>query len=235
MNISSVTHLGLVRKRNEDCLVVKELGNQTMLLAVADGMGGHTGGEIAARIAAESLEDFDPDSREAEADLLESLEAANRKMMEISAGNGNLREMGTTLTVAFVREREVHWAHVGDSRLYLFRDGCLVQVTDDHTYPGLLLRGGEISKEEARIHPLGHLLMNCLGRPSYETDTGSFTAERNDLLLLSTDGLHDTVSDERMAWILSNGLSLSDKVVALLDAALKKGGKDNITVIAAKL
>lgn len=234
MKISSVTHAGLVRERNEDCLLVKEFGNETLLLAVADGMGGHAGGECAARIAAGSLEGFDSGCEAVEFHLLESLRAANRKMMEMSAGNGNLKGMGTTLTAALVREQVVHWAHVGDSRLYLFREGYLVQVTDDHTYPGLLLRGGEISKEEARVHPLGHLLMNCLGRPSYEADTGAFRVEKNDLLLLSTDGLHDLVAEERMAFILGAKLSLEDRVSTLLDTALKKGGKDNITIILAR-
>lgn len=235
MKISSVTHAGLVRKQNEDCLLVKEYGNGTALLAVADGMGGHAGGECAARIAIDSMERLDPDHEDVEEHLTEAIKTANSRMMEISSRNMNLRDMGTTLTVALVRNQVVHWAHVGDSRLYLFREKCLVQLTDDHTYPGLLCRAGEISKEESRTHPLSHLLMSCLGRPGYEAETGAIPLEKDDLLLLSTDGLHDLISEQSMACIIGAKSSLEDRVGALLDMALNKGGKDNITIIIAMM
>jgi PPM family protein phosphatase len=233
--IYAVTHRGLVRKINEDRFVIKEFNSASALLAVADGLGGHAGGEIAADIAAESLKTFKPNSDEAEAHLIEIVHLANRKIMEASEKDAHLSGMGTTLTAAFFEKSSAHWIHLGDSRLYLYREGELVQVTDDQTVAGLLHRAGEMNTEEAKRHPLRNMLTNCLGRSGFEMDVGSLELTRGDLLLLSTDGLHDHVEEEKIVRILRKNRELKTKLDALLQIALDSGGGDNITAVALQI
>jgi protein phosphatase len=162
-------------------------------------------------------------------------EHANRRILDASAKDMSHNGMGTTLTAAFIDGAAAHWVHVGDSRLYLFRDGVLVQVTDDHTLAGLLLGAGEISAEEARVHPARNMLMSCLGRCDFEADTGTLELLANDLLLLSTDGLHDLVPEQDIADTLGGNGSIEDKPGLLVEAALGAGGRDNITVVLVRM
>lgn len=231
MKIFSVTHRGLVRDQNQDRLLVKEFPDGAILLAVADGAGGEAEGERAAEIARESLTHFNPDSMDIEAQLIDLMQAADRKIVEIVTKQPELRGMGTTMTAAFVREGVVYWAHVGDSRLYLFREGELFQITEDDTMAGFLLTEGEISKEEAWVHSGRNMLFECIGCGEFEAETGSFKVRERDLLLLSTDGLHDKITEETMISILKTETGLGDKLEVLVAAALETGGKDNATVV----
>ena len=220
---------------NEDRCLARELGNGAAMVAVADGLGGHAAGERAAEIATESLDAFDMSSQALDTHMAHLAKHANRRILEASAKDMSLNGMGATLTAAFIDGAAAHWVHVGDSRLYLFREDVLVQVTEDHTLAGLLLRIGEISVDEARIHPARNMLLSCLGRCDFEADTGTLGLLANDLLLLSTDGLHDQVSEQDIADILGRSASLKDKVDFLVEAALAAGGRDNVTVVAAKI
>ncbi|MCK8604211.1 PP2C family protein-serine/threonine phosphatase [Desulfoferrobacter suflitae] len=235
LNAYSLTHRGMVRKTNEDRSLIQKFAGGDVLLAVADGMGGHAAGERAAQIAVESLNLIRPESPDIEDQLVERLLAARRMILDITAKDPALQGMGTTLTVALVGNGTVHWTHVGDSRLYLFRENELVQVTDDHTFPGHLVKEGEISREEARAHPLRSMLLSCIGCEQFEMDTGTFDIAAGDLLLLSTDGLHDGVPEQHIISILRSNTGLKQKLDALMDAALAAGGRDNITVVAAEL
>lgn len=223
---------GPARNRNEDRFVVKEFKNGAVLLAVADGMGGQAGGEKASQIAAASLEGFDESSEEIENHLIEIVHAAKHKVREASAEDASLEGMGTTLTVAFIRDGMVYWIHVGDSRFYLFREGILVQVTEDHNFPGLLLRAGEISEEEARIHPLRNMLFSCIGCGDFEVDMGSFDILPGDVLMLSTDGVHDSITESDMQAVLASKTDLSERLQSLVHKALSAGGRDDATVVA---
>lgn len=235
MKIFSATHRGLVRKINEDRFLAKEYADGVALLAVADGLGGHEGGERAAQMAISTLENLDTHSPDIERDLVQLVRTANRDISEASARNPTLKKMGTTLTAALVRDGAALWVHVGDSRLYLFREGILLQITEDHTPLGILVRGGEITKEEARRHPLHNLLISCLGREKYEVDSGTLKLGTADLLLFTTDGLHDGIPEEKFISLLKANVSLEAKLDDLVEAALTAGGRDNITVVAVEI
>lgn len=235
MKTFSITHQGRVRPDNQDQYLVKEFQNGTILLAVFDGLGGEAAGQQAAEIAKESLDDFNPYARAIERHLIALMELANQKILDAVDQYPDQEGMATTMTVAFLRNGVVNWAHVGDSRLYLFHKGKAKLITEDDTIPGLLLSDGDITKEEARVHPMKNMLFECLGRTQFEAHAGSFKVEEGDTLLLSTDGLHDEVSEERMVSILLSNEELGEKFQALVSAALDEGGRDNITVVGAEM
>jgi protein phosphatase len=144
----------------------------------------------------------------------------------------DLEGMGTTMTAACVKNGTVCWAHVGDSRLYVFRGDELLQITEDDTMAGFLFSEGQLTKEEARIHPGNKFVFQCIGGSGeFEADTGNFKVQVGDLLLFSTDGLHDEVPEEEIVSTLSSDKDLKEKLEALLSAALVAGGKDNIAVV----
>jgi PPM family protein phosphatase len=235
VKIFSVTRQGLARKKNEDRSLTKRFDNGAALVAVADGMGGHAAGEVAAQIAVDSLDGFDQGSQTPETQLLDLALAARREVQAASEEDGILAGMGTTLTAVFIKDAMAHWIHVGDSRLYLFRENVLVQVTEDHTIVSLLLREGEITREEARVHPLQNVLMSCIGCQQLKADTGSFEVKPGDLLLLSTDGLHDRVSEEEMESLLRFKRDLRDKLDVLTDAAIARNARDDVTIVAVEI
>jgi protein phosphatase len=231
MNTFAITHTGLVREDNEDRYLSVELDGGSVLLAVADGMGGEASGGLAAQIAKDCLKDFDPHSPEPEVHLLSLMQKAHEEILRQINDSPSHQGMGTTLTAAFAIENRVHWAHIGDSRLYLFRGAELRQVTGDHTIPALLLRDGEITEAEAAMHPMRNILLRCIGSKHLEVDTGSFDLTEGDLLLLSTDGLHDEVPGDTIASILSSEAGLEKRFESLVQQALEAGGRDNITIV----
>ncbi len=235
MKTFSVTHQGRVRDKNEDMHFVKVFNEGSALLGVFDGLGGQAAGEKASERAKESMEAFNPYSQSMERHLVELMQIANRSILDMVDEIPDLRGMGTTMTIAYAENGSVTWAHVGDSRLYVFREGKLRRITEDDTIPGLLLAEGEITKEEARVHPLKNALFECIGRGDFEANAGSFKLGKDDLLLLSTDGLHDEVSEKEMISILLLKKDLEEKLEALVSAALDAGGHDNITVVGAEV
>jgi serine/threonine protein phosphatase PrpC len=235
MKTFSVTHQGRVREKNEDMHFVKKFHDGSVLLGVFDGLGGQTAGEKASERARESMEEFNPYSQSMERHLVELMQIANRSILDMVDEIPDLKGMGTTMTIAYAGNGSVNWAHVGDSRLYVFREGQLRRITEDDTIPGLLLAEGEITKEEARVHPLKNALFECIGRGDFEATAGSFELEENDLLLLSTDGLHDEISEKEMISTLLSKEDLEERLEALVSAALEAGGRDNITVVGAEV
>lgn len=235
MKTYSITHQGRVRNSNEDICFVKEFEDGSVLLGVFDGLGGQAAGEKAAEKAKESLKEFNPDSPSMERHLVELMQIANRGILDLVDETPAFQGMGTTMTIAYAGNGMVTWAHVGDSRLYIFRDGKLRRVTEDDTIPGLLLSEGEITKEEARVHPLKNVLFECIGRGDFEANAGNFEIQKEDMLLLSTDGLHDEVPEKKMLSILLSNKDLIAKLEALVSAALDAGGRDNITVVGAEV
>jgi len=233
--VYGLTHKGLKRDTNQDRYLAKAFDNGAFLLAVADGLGGEAGGDLAASIAVEHLNSYIPKANPPERDLLDLVKSANGSILDSASENPALEGMGTTLTMAYWENGKSCWVHVGDSRLYLYREGSLTQITEDHTGPGLLVADGEMSKEAARVHPMRSLLFQCLGREEFVADKGCFDTTAKDLLLLSTDGLHGEVPESAILAILKSDVELRRKVQALVDAALETGGKDNITVVIAEL
>ncbi len=231
MRIESITHLGLQRKNNEDRYMVNLLDNDCALLVIADGMGGHAAGEVAAELAMDSFEGYRPVGPDISAELLNRIERAQKCIMERSRALPSLRGMGTTLTALFITGRSAFWAHVGDTRIYHLHKGALIRITEDHTMAGMLLQKGEITREQARFHPYGNVLTKCLGCDRYEPDSGAFGLTDGDYVLLSSDGLHDLISDEQITAFMTEDIALTEKLDRMISACLHAGGRDNITAI----
>ena len=218
-----VTDPGRRRRRNEDAYVVRP-----PLFAVADGMGGAQAGEIAARIAASVLRDSS-----AGEPLVDLIQEANRQVYEAAASDEARAGMGTTMTAALVEDDGVRIAHVGDSRAYRVHDGKLEQLTDDHSLVAELVRSGKLSPEEADVHPQRSVITRVLGTdPDVDVDTFTVAASPGDVFMLCSDGLSSMVDDAAILELVErNRGDLQKAARALVDAANKGGGEDNITVI----
>jgi PPM family protein phosphatase len=235
MKTYSISRQGLARETNQDRLLLKHFLNSSLLAVIADGMGGHAAGDVAAYIATDCLSELDSNTDSIESHLVELVEAANMKVLEVVRERAEVRGMGTTLTALFLRENRAHWAHVGDTRITLLRDGSLIPVTEDHTIPGLLLKKGEITREAARVHPMRNMLVRCIGCTSSQPDTGNLELKENDLLLLSSDGLHDALPDTIIESILKSQAGIEKRLSSLVEAALQEGSQDDISVLSVEL
>ena len=216
------TDPGRRRRRNEDSYVI-----DPPLFAVADGMGGAQAGEVASKLAAGAV-------KERGADVESLIQEANRRVHQRSLEDPNTSGMGTTLTVAAVEDGVVSIGHVGDSRAYLVRDGSLEQLTEDHSLVGELMRTGKLSAEEAETHPQRSMITRALGTdPNVDVDIFSVDPRDGDLFLLCSDGLTSMVDDREILRLVGEKRGDLDGLVkALIKAANKGGGEDNITVIA---
>lgn len=223
----SATHQGMVRQNNEDSVFPEKSGESDgpTVLMVADGMGGHVAGEVASRLAinAAASSELEPDDRVA---------AANRAIREEVARQPELEGMGTTLTlVELAPEGVARFGHVGDSRAYLFRNGELRQLTEDHTVAAEYVALGQISPSEADDHPQSHMLTRCLGLTRFvNVDRIDLDLAAGDRLLLCSDGLNSMVPPDDIAKSLADG-SADEAAWKLVEAANKAGGHDNISVI----
>ena len=214
------THIGLVRERNDD----SELHAPPMF-AVADGMGGHAGGDVASAMAIEAISG-EP------ADLEGSIQEANAAIYERSLREAHLQGMGTTLTALRASDESVEIAHVGDSRAYLFSGGTLAQVTEDHTEVGRLVRQGRISKQDAARHPRRNYIERALGIfPEVRIDSSTISASSGDRFLLCSDGLFGMIDDDQIAQILDGEGDPQAAATRLCEAALEAGGTDNVTAV----
>ena len=229
-----LTDTGVVRTANQDNYFVDdELGR---FFIVADGMGGHAGGEEASRIATEIIYDYlqqNWDSALESAELLkEAVTKANQGIVADQRKNPQRRDMGTTVVVLIFRDEQPMCAHVGDSRLYRLRSSSLEQITDDHTWVGMALKKGEIDAEQAKFHPWRHVLSQCLGREDLQQiDIQTFEVQSGDRLLICSDGLTEEVTDAQIETALTNLQSCKETAQELIDAAKAAGGSDNITIV----
>lgn len=230
-----MTRKGTKKGPNEDRTLIKRYDNGAFLIAVADGIGGEPAGDLAAQIVVESLESFNQDSDAPLEDLIRSIRAAGRLILKEVDRNQRLEGMGTTTTAVFNRENLSHWIHVGDSRLYLVRKRKIKQITEDHTPAGILLAEGEITKEEARIHPLRNLLFECVGCGDFSADSGTFRVTEGDILLLATDGLHTAFPEETISEILHLTPDLKENLRSLVAGAWDAGSEDDVSVVGAQI
>lgn len=235
METHAITHIGLVRPQNEDRYLVQPRPDGSLLVAVADGLGGHAAGELAARQVIATLEQAPSFGRDIERELRELACAADRTIYRKAEENPAWEGMGTTLTGVLIRDHTAYWVQVGDSRLYLVRSGATRQITTDQTMLQFLLEEKEITEEQARTHYSRHLLDQCVGQGGCRPETGRFRIERGDLLMLSSDGLHGTLDRRQLADLLQPDCGLERQAETLLQAALKNGGPDNITAVFARL
>ena len=227
----SASDVGRVRTVNQDLPL-----ERPNLYAVADGMGGHVGGEVAARVAVETLDQAFEREPTVEG-LREAFSEANAAVWHESQSNSDLRGMGTTLTaVALVGGPEgrdvLALANVGDSRAYVFSGGEMTQVTDDHSLAEERMRHGEMTEEEAAVHPQRHILTRALGvSAQVEADMWELELRTGDRVLLCSDGLTNEVGSDEIADILREVDDPAEAAQQLVDAANGHGGADNITVV----
>ncbi len=235
MQIESITHRGLRRSNNEDRCLVNAFDNGCALLVIADGMGGHAAGEVAAQLAVDSFEGFSPRDSDIDTELRKQIEIAHNAILKRSLEDFSLKGMGTTITALLITGRSAFWAHLGDTRMYHLHNGSLTRITEDHTVPGTLLKRGKITMEQAQLHPYGNVLTRCAGGMRHEPDSGAFDLTDGDLVLLTSDGLHDLIPEKEIAAILTADIPIKEKLDWMIPRCLEAGGKDNITAILARI
>ena len=225
---AGVTDTGRKRRRNEDAYVC-----EPPLFAVADGMGGAQAGEVASRLAASALRESRADAG-GESRIVDLIQEANRRVYERGQEDPSASGLGTTITVALVENGAVAFGHVGDSRAYLLRRGSLEQLTHDHSLVAELMRSGKLSAEEAETHPQRSVITRALGTdPDVDVDTFTIEARAGDVFLICSDGLSSMVRDETIRELVErNRGDLDAAARALVQAANRGGGEDNITVVA---
>ncbi len=230
------SHVGRVRANNQDS---GYSGNQ--LFVVADGMGGHAGGDVASAIAVQRIYEADAlvfgSPQSAESALHQALLDANARISETVTAHPELTGMGTTVSALVRVDDAVVIAHIGDSRVYLLRDGELSQVTNDHTFVQRLVETGRITPEEAAVHPRRSVLMRVLGDidQSPEIDTSIIGTVGGDRWLLCSDGLSSYVSQERIAAVMREADTAEAAVEQLVQEALDHGAPDNVTAVVADI
>jgi protein phosphatase len=219
----SATDIGRARKANEDSLLV-----QPPVFAVADGMGGHSAGDVASQTAVEALSQGVAGDRS----LAAAVKEANRRVFDRAQGSIELSGMGTTMTAVVAGGSRIEIAHVGDSRAYLFRGGRLQRLTQDHTVLDRMVRQGKLRPEEARNHPQRSVLERALGvEPDVRVDTQTIDAWPGDRLLLCTDGLTSMLEESRIRQILETEADPAAASARLVAEAVEAGGHDNVSVI----
>jgi len=228
LTVSGLTHVGKVRASNQDVLVESE---ELCLYGVADGMGGHNGGETASAGARDELLRALKGQKPSLDALRSAFESANTVLFRQQEEDEKLAGMGTTLSVVWMSENFAYLGHVGDSRVYLLRDGNFQQMTDDHSLVGELMRMGYLTAEQAEKHPNRNVITRAVGTETgIEVDLAVEERQAGDTWLICSDGLHGMVPESRMEELLKEN---EPKAAAqkLMDAALKAGGRDNISVV----
>ena len=238
-----VSDVGRVRRQNEDqCLVALE----QKLFIVSDGVGGHQAGEVASKAVVTVLPvmieqqvtrmQTPPSSEAMELVLRNAIVELSQRLRAESAGRAGLQGLGATVAVAWVRGSLAHVAHMGDSRIYLFRQGRLEQLTEDHSVIALLLRHGEITPEEAQTHPARGRLSRYVGMEGeVYPDVQTVQLQAGDRLLLCSDGLTNMVPDGQIVQLLQVNAEVEAACKGLVNAANAAGGTDNITALVVDL
>jgi protein phosphatase len=240
IEVASLTDVGCQRENNEDSLLYWEPASDEQfqrtgrLAIVADGMGGYEGGQEASKLAVNTVREVyekvvhdDPHSA-----LLEAFATAHNRIQDYAETHPELHGMGTTCTAAVIRGRQLYFAHVGDSRLYLVRDAIISRLTRDHSYVGRLVESGIVRPEDAEKHPQRHILTAALGAGiEVAVDNGEQCLELQDSddLLLCTDGLWGVVTEQELTTASTNNAP-AECCAALVQLARQRGGPDNITV-----
>lgn len=222
----SRTDVGHVREHNEDSLTVVP-----PLFAVADGMGGHEAGEVASEIAINTLNELAPDHADADA-LARAVAAANLEVIKAPAKGIGREGMGTTLTAAILEGERLLIAQVGDSRAYLLHQGKLQQLTRDHSLMADMIEAGQLTEEEARVHPNRSVITRAIGSdPHMQPDIYELNVEAGDRILLCSDGICTMLEDRAIEPIMARSGNAQKCADALVDAALEAGGYDNATAV----
>ena len=236
-HIFAVTDVGRVRDHNEDAYHVSRDGN---LFVVADGMGGHEAGEVAAALAIEAIVEYLLPERLAEAVargelrsvLLDAVIAAHGRVSEANRSREDGKEMGCTIAVGYVFDHRLVTCHVGDVRCYVSSRGVLRQITHDHSFVGSLVQAGQLTPEEARVHPNKNEVLQAIGMPTgVVPDVNGVDLATGDRILLCSDGLWEALPDQEIEAILTSDGTSRQLATQLVDRANGAGGSDNITAV----
>ncbi|MFB2836301.1 PP2C family protein-serine/threonine phosphatase [Floridanema evergladense] len=231
-SFDGVSDPGVVRKANQDAYYIDPQGR---FFIVADGMGGHAGGQEASRIATETIQSYLDKYWTSEQDSVQLLGAAffeaNQAILKDQREHPERSDMGTTAVVLVFRGQSPWVAHVGDSRLYRLRASTLEQITEDHTWVARAMRSKDLTPRQAKVHPWRHMLSQCLGREDLaQVEIHPLDVQKDDRLLLCSDGLTEEVPESNIAQLLEYPLC-NKAATALVEAAKENGGRDNITVV----
>ncbi|MGI5911755.1 MAG: Stp1/IreP family PP2C-type Ser/Thr phosphatase [Syntrophomonadaceae bacterium] len=239
MEIAVISDKGLLRKKNEDNSLALESHG---LFVVCDGMGGHKGGDIASRLAVDCIREFflheDKDNliNNPIAKLNMAIQKANQHIWLEGKNNSECHDMGTTVTAALLIDKQLSVANVGDSSLYIMRNKKLKKITHDHTLAEQMVNDGLLKKEEKKGSAYNHILTRALGvEPQVEIDNFESRLYSRDIIMLCSDGLSDMLDEKVIEAILKPDKSLEENTHILLDAALKNGGQDNITIVLVRI
>lgn len=227
------TDVGLLRSVNQDAYYVDPEGR---FFIVADGMGGHAGGQEASQIATQAIQEHLSEQWASDTDSPDLLKAAllraNQAIIHDQRRHPERSDMGTTVVVVMFRGDQPWCSHIGDSRLYRLRGAKLEQITEDHTWVARAMKFGEITPDQAKVHPWRHVLAQCLGREELtQIDVQPLQVQAGDRLLLCSDGLTEELSDQLIASHLKTIRACEKAAAALINAAKDHGGRDNITVV----
>ena len=227
-----ISKTGLVRQRNEDRFYA-----QGPLLIVADGMGGYTGGEYASTMVVDTIAKVVNEATEMSTEVLENaILQANRMVYEKSQSYKELEGMGTTAVVAYVQEDTLYWAHVGDSRLYIYGSEGLLRMTKDHSMVQQLVEAGTITEEEVIHHPKRNMLTRAIGvYETVEVDTGVVEVHQNDRILLCSDGLSGYIEESKIEQVLSEENNESRALEDLVHLVYDAGARDNVTIVLGRI
>ena len=236
MEICGLSDIGLVRDHNEDSFLISADKKYAM---VADGMGGHLGGEVASAMCTSAMQEFLNSNHQAPSDteslknhLQSIVSQLNTAVYKRSASDPSLHGMGSTLTFFMERDSLIFWLNVGDSRIYRIRNQAIIQLTDDDSVVAELVRRGDISKQEQRYHPLKYIISKAIGiSPELSLEVFSDSIQNDDLYVLCSDGLTDMLTDDTILQIAESRTPLHERCKAMITAANEQGGRDNITVI----
>ncbi|NDO46816.1 Stp1/IreP family PP2C-type Ser/Thr phosphatase [Clostridium sp. MD294] len=223
--------IGMRRTNNEDAIYINEQKN---LYLVADGMGGCNAGEVASSTAITAFVEAMENAVNGETldKMINAVAQCNKKVYKKSKENIEFLDMGTTLVAVTIENEKMFVVHVGDSRVYLFRENNLQQITTDHSYVMELVKIGSITREEAEVHPKRNIITRAIGiREEVEADTIIEEIKQGNKILLCTDGLSNMVSKKEITKILIEQCSTEEKVKKLVALANEKGGLDNISLI----
>ena len=238
MKIFAKTDIGLVRSTNEDTFTYLVKDENNFIAFVCDGMGGHLGGSFASSKTVEFINnaynelDTTKPIRNIGVWLFDMLQRANDFIFEESLNNENLKGMGTTVSGIIMFNGELYYAHIGDSRIYVYDEHDLQQITTDHTYVNTLLLNGLITYKQAQKHPKRHILTNALGiKRKVSVDIGQIKLKENESVLICSDGLHNMVDGKKLLKVLNEKVDIELKGNLLKEKALSNGGLDNITFI----
>ena len=244
LNAYGLTHVGRQRQHNEDAFLLEE---DARLYLVADGMGGHAAGEIASRIAVDSIQEFilhtkeddgtwphayDEQFKRSTNRLMAAVRLANTRVLEAMRKDARLRGMGTTVVACMADGDVMSFAHVGDSRAYMIRGDQLSRVTNDHSWVFEQVQAGMLTEAEAEKHPLRNVITRALGGAlSVSPDASETVCQSGDVFLLCSDGLTGMVPEDQILRIVTESKTLEEACQSLINTANERGGLDNITAI----